>query len=220
MVVSGRRAVNLQTVEVAGVCPLAQELAPAPPSGRAFAAPCGIRQTPGTPPTPWAERVPSVQQFAGAIAVLFGFVLLAIGLRWWLGRRERALLRLLDSADRLEALLKETRARMGQLQQVVGRVPEDIGALARTSLDAEGQVQQALRDVLEHRLWIARHGESASHAQLRAALAALQRAHANIAEQLARLDRVGSDLAEVTQAAVEQAAREPSALRRGNGTEG
>lgn len=155
-------------------------------------------------------------QILVALLLLLGFGLFALCLRWLLGRRERALTRLLDSADALEALLKQTRERMGALQQVVGRVPDDIAAVARASLDTEAQVQQGLRNVLEHRLWIARHGETATTAQLAAAQAALERAQATIAGQLDRLDSVGADLADVTQAAVEQAAREPSALRRGD----
>lgn len=155
-------------------------------------------------------------QILVALLLLLGFVLFGLGLRWLLGRRERALTRLLDSADALEALLKHTRERMGALQQVVGRVPDDIAAVARASLDTEAQVQQALRNVLEHRLWIARHGETATTAQLVAAQDALERARANIAGQLDRLDSVGADLADATQAAVEQAAREPPALRRGD----
>ena len=154
-------------------------------------------------------------QILVALLFLLGVALLAFGLRWWLGRRERALTRLLDNADALEELLKQTRARMGALQHVVGRVPDDIGAVARASLDAEGQVQQGLRNVLEHRLWIARHGATATPAQLAAAQEALERARSNIASQLERLESVGADLADVTQAAVEQAAREPPTLRRG-----
>jgi len=156
-------------------------------------------------------------QIAVAIAVLLVILVLGLLLRWWLGRRERALVRLLDGADALEELLKQTRGRMAALQHVVGRVPDDIGAVARASLDAENQVQLALRNVLEHRLWIARHGDSATHAQLDAAWEAMERARMNIAGQLERLERVGTDLADVTQAAVEQAAREPPALRRGDG---
>ena len=158
----------------------------------------------------------SLQPLAFAIVVMLCVLVLGLVLRWWLGRRERALLRLLDAADQLEGLLQATRQRMGSLKQVVaGRVPEDIGALARASLDGEAVVQQGLRNLLEHRLWIARHGETASQAELDAALQALQRARDNIAVQLSRLERAGADLTDATQAALEQAAREPPELRRG-----
>src|SRR5690606_27836137 len=125
-----------------------------------FAVPGGAWQTAGAP----LAGLPVELQILVALLLLLGFGLSALGLRWLLGRRERALARLLDSADALEALLKQTRERMGALQKVVGRVPEDIAAVARASLDTETQVQQGLRDVLEHRLWIARHGETASNA--------------------------------------------------------
>ena len=48
------------------------------------------------------------------------------------------------------------------MRTVVQRVPSDIAAVAHASLDAQPQVQQGLRDVLEHRLWISRHGLQAS----------------------------------------------------------
>lgn len=129
-------------------------------------------------------------------------------------RRERSLRHLLDRADALEALLKTARERMGAMREVVQRVPADIAAVAHASLDAEPQVQQALRDVLEHRLWISKHGLTATQAELDRACAAMDRAYASIADQLARLENAGAELIDVTQAAVDQAAREPAALKR------
>ena len=55
---------------------------------------------------------------------------------------------------------------------------------------------------------------TASTAELDTAAAALQRAHASIADQLARLENAGAALASATQASLEQAAREPAALKR------
>lgn len=152
------------------------------------------------------------------IVLALGAVALGLAVwHWHYGRRERLLARLLDRADALEQLLQQTRERMRAMQQVVGRVPDDISAVARASLAPDDLVKQGLRDVLEHRLWIARHGDSASHAELRAANVALERAHASIQAQLERLERAGAELASATQAAIEQAAREPAALRRGDG---
>lgn len=131
--------------------------------------------------------------------------------------RERALIRLLDGADQLERLLHTTRERMAAMQDVVARVPAEIGAVAHASLDSERRVQQALRDLLEHRLWISQHGATAGLAELKQAEAAMLRARDAIASQLARLESAGAELDDVTQAAVEQAAREPAALRRGEG---
>ena len=90
----------------------------------------------------------------------------------------------------------------------------DIGAEAQASLDAEPLVQQGLRNVLEHRLWIAKHAEQASVGELRQAAAALERSHAQIAGQLGQLERAGAELDEAARAVAEQEAREPAALRR------
>lgn len=145
-----------------------------------------------------------------------------IGLIAWVpfqraASRQRALIRLLEGADALEKLLHRTRDRMSAMQGVVERVPADIGAVARASLDADQRVQQALRDLLEHRLWISRHGATATLAELKNAEAAMGRAHASIEAQLARLESAGAELDDATQAVIEQAAREPAALRRNAG---
>jgi methyl-accepting chemotaxis protein len=162
--------------------------------------------------------VPAVTAVLAFVFVLGVLTLLAWALRWFAGARERALRRLLDRADALEKLLKDTRDRMASMRQVVQRVPSDIGAVAHASLDTNELVQQALRNLLEHRMWIAQKGLTAPKAELDAASAALERAHANIADQLQRLENAGAELADVTQASVEQAAREPAALKRaGNG---
>lgn len=148
------------------------------------------------------------------IFVLGLFALLAWALRWYAGRRERALRRLLDRADALEQILHATRERMAAMRQVVQRVPSDIAEVAHASLDAHTLVQQALRNVLEHRMWIAQKGLTAPKAELDAASAALERAHATISDQLARLENAGAELLVATQASIEQAAREPAALKR------
>ncbi len=139
-----------------------------------------------------------------------GLALLQVQLR----RRHRLLLRLLDRADALEALLLETRQRMAAMKSVVQRVPSDIGAVAQASLDAEAPVQQGLRNVLEHRLWIAKNAANASMAELRRAVDALDRSHAQIESRLRQLEDAGAELAEVTQPVLEQQQREPAALRR------
>jgi hypothetical protein len=148
------------------------------------------------------------------VFILGVFALLAVALRWFAGARERALRRLLDRADALEQLLHTTRERMSSMRQVVQRVPSDIGAVADASLDTQDLVQQALRNLLEHRLWISQKGLTAPKAELDAATAALERAHANISDQLMRLENAGAELADATQASIEQAAREPAALKR------
>ena len=147
-------------------------------------------------------------------------VLAAAVLRLRSNRRERSLRYLLDRADALETLLHTTRDRMNAMRTVVQRVPSDIGAVAHASLDAQPQVQQGLRDVLEHRLWISRHGLEASQGELDRACAALDRAYTTIADKLDRLENAGAELIDVTQASIEQAAREPAALKRGQGNGG
>lgn len=148
------------------------------------------------------------------IFILGIFALLTWGLVRYAGRRERALRRLLDRADALEHLLHTTRDRMTSMRQVVQRVPSDIAAEAHASLDAHALVQQALRNLLEHRLWISQQGLTAPKIELDAACAALERAHATISDQLQRLENAGAELAVITQASIEQAAREPAALKR------
>ncbi|MBB5206803.1 hypothetical protein [Chiayiivirga flava] len=143
---------------------------------------------------------------------LVALVAAVLGLRS--RRRERSLRYLLDRADALEALLHTTRDRMSAMRTVVQRVPSDIAAVAHASLDAQPQVQQGLRDVLEHRLWISRHGLQASQRELDRACAALDRAYATISERLDRLENAGAELIDVTQASIDQAAREPAALKR------
>lgn len=147
-------------------------------------------------------------------------VLVAAVLRLRSNRRERSLRYLLDRADALETLLHTTRDRMNAMRTVVQRVPSDIGAVAHASLDAQPQVQQGLRDVLEHRLWISKHGLEASQGELDRACAALDRAYTTIADKLTRLENAGAELIDVTQASIEQAAREPAALKRGLGNGG
>jgi len=138
-----------------------------------------------------------------------------VGLHLRARRRELLLLRLLDRTDALESLLHTTRKRMSAMKSVVERVPSDIAAVAQASLDADAPVQQGLRNVLEHRLWIARNAADASIEQLRRAVDALERSHTQIAGRLRQLEDAGAELAEATRPAVEQEHREPAALRRG-----
>jgi hypothetical protein len=151
------------------------------------------------------------------IALLVAFALLSLGLvalHLRERRRQHLLLRLLDRTDALEAVLHATRQRMGAMKSVVERVPADIAAVAQASLDADAPVQQGLRNVLEHRLWIARNAASASIAELQRAVGALDRSHQQIADRLAQLERAGAELAAATRETVELQRREPATLRR------
>jgi hypothetical protein len=103
---------------------------------------------------------------------------------------------------------------MAALRPLVQRVPADIAAEAQASLQSSLPIREAKRDVLQHRLWIQKHGDSASQDELDQACSALGRVEERLQQQLAALDDVGSDLASATQAAAEAALREPPALRR------
>jgi hypothetical protein len=146
---------------------------------------------------------------------------LALPLLWWLlrtRRRDRALVRLLDLADEMQALLDRSQKQMLAMQAVVGRVPSDIAAVAHASLDRTLPILEAKRDILQHRLWIQKHSASAPQAELDAACAALDRARGKLSAQLEELERAGAELAEATEASAEAARREPPTLRRDTGT--
>lgn len=148
---------------------------------------------------------------------LLPLLALAMGLWfwvWWTNRRQAAFKRLLDLADEMELVLNRTAERVRALQGVVGRMGVDFSADAQASLQAPADVLKAKKDLLQHRLWIAQHGASASHAELSTACAALERSRDRIVEQLAQLEQAGAALAEATQAAEEAARREPASLRR------
>jgi cbb3-type cytochrome oxidase subunit 3 len=151
--------------------------------------------------------------------ILIGLVFLAVVLPMlWRYRtqvrRQRTLARMLDLADEVERLLDRSQDRMGAMRPLVQRVPADIAAEAKASLDSTLPIREAKRDVLQHRLWIQQHGTSASQAELDRACGALARVSERLERQLAELERVGSDLASVTEAAAEAALREPPTLRR------
>lgn len=151
--------------------------------------------------------------------LLSGLLLLTIALAvGWYGRKSRrrqsTLTRMLDLADDVERLLDRSQERMASLQSVVGRVPSDIGAVAQASLESSLPIREAKRDVLQHRLWIQKHAQTASQHELDEACAALDRVRQRLGGQLDELERAGAELASATAAAAEAAQREPAALRR------
>lgn len=148
----------------------------------------------------------------GLLALVFIFVM---GWQQWQHhRRRQTLIRLLDLADAVEALLDRTQKRMTSLRGLVERVPPDIGAVAQASLESGLPIREAKRDVLQHRLWIQKNGASASQAELDQACAALERVLSRLGGRLEDLEKAGADLAAVTEAATEAARREPPTLRR------
>lgn len=111
-------------------------------------------------------------------------------------RRDGALRDLLDGADALEEQLHECRERMKKLQALLAQLPSDMTGSAMSSLDPEGQVRTALRDVLAHRLWIKQNGSTASQHELDQARDAIRKSRDQLSEQLRKLDEVGQELAE------------------------
>jgi hypothetical protein len=135
------------------------------------------------------------------LAALLLVILYIVSRQRNLARRDRAMRRLLDGADTLEAQLLECRARMQQLKAMLVALPEEMSADANAGL----------RDLLAHRLWIKQHAATASRADLDAALAAIDTSREVLAAQLARLDSITGELA-----AAQSSAR--SVGRRGKST--
>ena len=130
-----------------------------------------------------------------ACAVLALLGLLAA--RW----RERRLLRqrdllgeILDLADALERELLECRARLREVPALAAATLSASEQLsARATLAAEPQVQDALRDLLAHRLWLKQNSASASEAELVSARDALAATRDSLARQMERLADVRAD---------------------------
>lgn len=144
-------------------------------------------------------------------------LLVAVPVLWWVRktqRRRETLGRMLDLADAVESLLNRSQEKMQALRPLVQRVPADIAAQAQASLESSLPIRDAKRDVLQHRLWIQKHGQTATQGELDQACAALTRVHEKLDGQLSELGNVGSDLASATEAAAKAALREPAALRR------
>jgi len=130
-----------------------------------------------------------------ACAVLALLVLLAAR------RRERRLLRqrdllgeILDLADALERELLDCRARLREVPALAAATLSASEQLsARATLAAEPQVQDALRDLLAHRLWLKQNSASASEKELISARDALAATRESLARQMERLADVRAD---------------------------
>jgi hypothetical protein len=111
------------------------------------------------------------------------------------GARTRELRLVLDHADALEAGLQECRSRLREIPALVSHMPPTISLSAHATLTAEPEVQAALHDLLQHRLWLKQYGADASLAALRAAATALEQSRARLAIQMIRLEDVRKELA-------------------------
>ncbi len=150
--------------------------------------------------------------------ILLGLIVLVSLVLWQYRkkakRRSVGLFRLLDLADDMERLLNLSQKRMQAMQAVVGRVPSDIGAIASAALDSSEKIKAVKRDLLQHRLWIQQHSETASQQEIDDACTALTRSRDRIAEQLNALENAGADLLQATESTEQAAEREPASLRR------
>ncbi len=129
-------------------------------------------------------------------------------------RRTRSIYLMLDLADELEALLREAQSRMKTVKSLIDRVPEDIATDARARAAAGLPLQDAKRDLLQHRMWIQKHALDASQAELDQACDALSSARNALAHQLSELRAASYEFEEATDASWQASQREPSALKR------
>ena len=143
----------------------------------------------------WKETSPLLDYLFIA-ALLLTPVVIVIWLRErHLKARTNALRSILDNADALEAELQECRARLREISALVSQLPPSISLSAHATLTAEPEVQAALHDLLQHRLWLRQFGADASLDELRSAASALVRARDKLASQLERLGEVREELA-------------------------
>lgn len=127
--------------------------------------------------------------------VLAGLSFLLVRERRW-RQRERAIRTLLDEADALEASLLTCRERMQGLRGMLVDLPEEMTGDADEALAADDKVQAALRDLLQHRLWIKQHAVDADQGELDTAVEALRQSRRSMEQQLQRLDEMTAALRE------------------------
>lgn len=103
----------------------------------------------------------------------------ALALVWRVRRRgtprQRALARLLDAADALEARLRTAKA---EIEAITG--------------DEDETVRAALQEMLRQRLWLQQHGETASIQTLDELRVSIEQARARIDQQLIQVERARS----------------------------
>jgi hypothetical protein len=136
-----------------------------------------------------------LSQYLLIAAVLLAPLVIVVWLRErHLAARTRELRSVLDLADALENELQECRARLREIPALVSHLPPAISLSAHATLTAEPEVQAALHDLLQHRLWLKQFGAEASLKSLRSASAALIQSRQKLAIQLERLGEVRGEL--------------------------
>ena len=130
-----------------------------------------------------------------ATAALLLAVILWFGWQLWqMRRRTQLIMNMLDDADGVEARLITCREKMKTIGAMLGRLPADITASARATLDSETGIQNALKIVLQHRLWIREHANTAAITKLVEVAATIRRSLEELNLQISRLDSVGGEL--------------------------
>jgi DNA repair ATPase RecN len=133
--------------------------------------------------------------------LIAALVLAPIAILIWLRERHmsartRVLREILDHADALESELQECRSRLREIPALVSRLPPSASLSARATLAAEPEVQAALHDLLQHRLWLKQFGADASlDTCCRSACKALEQSRSKLSTQLERLEQVREELA-------------------------
>ena len=106
-------------------------------------------------------------------------VTVALGLVWRFSRREtprqRAMIRLLDAADALEARLRTAKA---EIEAITG--------------DEDETVRTALQEMLRQRLWLQQHGDTASVQTLDGIRVSIEQARRRIDQQLVLVERASA----------------------------
>jgi hypothetical protein len=141
-----------------------------------------------------SRRIDLLTALIIALSVLTPIILFI----WWRERRwsarTKALRTILDRADELESDLQECRIRLREIPSLINHLPPSHTLSARATLTAEPQVQAALHDLLQHRLWLRDHAADASLEALQAAALALGQSRDRLSEQLIRLGEVKAEL--------------------------
>ena len=90
---------------------------------------------------------------------------------------------------------------MQRLRGMLVVLPEEMSAQADNALSADNKVQEALKDLLAHRLWIKHHAADATLQQLQTASAAMRQSGATLNAQIERLAASAADLEKAQQSA-------------------
>lgn len=129
---------------------------------------------------------------ATAVVILLLAVFVCLRARRLQGK-PRLLAEIMDLADALERELLECRARLREIPALAATSSPAEQLSARSTIAAEPQVQDALRDLLAHRLWLKENAQSASIAELKSARDALASTRIALAAQLVRLADVRAE---------------------------